>query len=119
MPQPNWEIAYYVTHNDRCPVEEFLNGLSVEERVRANWHIDRLEEMGPDLPFPYAEYLRDKILELRIRCRNVRLRILYFQDGALFVLTHGFVKKSSAVQDSEIEKAVDYRRDYFAGKREV
>ena len=119
MPETNWRVFYYVRHDDRCPIEEFLDNLQPEEQVRTNWHIDRLEEMGPGLPPQWAHHLDDGIFELRIRCRSVRLRVLYFQDGSRFVLTHGFKKKTGAVPQSEIDRAFDSRRDYFAGKKET
>jgi phage-related protein len=118
MPQSNWRVELYEDHNGRRPVEDFFDDLSDEEMARMGRQVGRLERWGPELRRPDADYLRDKIHELRARWRKVQLRVLYFRDGRSFILTHGFKKKSGAVPDSEIKRAVDCRRDYFARKGE-
>jgi phage-related protein len=39
--------------------------------------------------------------------------LFFFFDGDKIVITHGFVKKSHSVPDAEIDRAVDYRKDYL------
>jgi hypothetical protein len=118
MTQHRWEVKFYEKPNGRCPTEDFLDSLSDDEVARIVRQIGRLEEYGPRLPGPYAEHLRDKIHELRARCRKVRLRILYFRDGDTFLLCNGIRKKSGRVPDSEIDKAIAFREDHFARKKE-
>ncbi len=69
--------------------------------------------MGPLLPRPYADVLRDGIHELRIKISNGQVRILYFfvfEDK--IVLTHPFYKNTSKVPEKEIKKAIQIREEY-------
>jgi len=116
MPQSDWKVKFYRKSNDRCPVVDFFDGLSNEEMARMRRQVGRLKRWGPSLGRPDAAFLRDKIHELRARWGKVRLRVLYFRDGESFILTNGFKKKSSAVPDAEIERAIRYRADYFLRK---
>jgi phage-related protein len=118
MTQCRWEVKFYEKPNGRRPTEDFLDTLSHEEVARMDRQIGRLEEYGPELSWPYVEHLRDKIYELRARCRKVRLRILYFRDGDTFLLCNGIRKKTGRVPDSEIDKAIAFREDHFARKKE-
>ncbi len=73
-----WRVVYYETSLGRCPVEAFLDGLDRRARVKVLAAIDLLEEEGPGLRRPYADYLRNGIYELRDEDGRVRYRILYF-----------------------------------------
>ena len=117
MTAARWTVVYYERSNGRCPTESFLSGLSAQDRVRVNRAIARLEAYGHTLGMPYIELLRDGIWELRVRVGRVRYRLFFFFHGAsLIVLTHGIIKKSGQVADSEIEKALEYRADYVSGR---
>lgn len=76
----------------------------------------RFGDLGPKLDRPDSGYLRDKIHELRARWLRVQLRILYWRDGSKFILGHGIRGKSDRIRDFDIDKAVAYRKDYFAQK---
>lgn len=88
-------------------------------------YIERVVEEKPqrrkrwikNLFAPVSGYLRDKIHELRAEWQGVQLRILYFRDDEYFWLTNGLRKKTKRVPESDINRAVDYRREYFAQKR--
>jgi phage-related protein len=118
MTRQKWAIIHYETSDGQCPVEDFLDSLSNEEFAHMDRKVRRLENYGPELKRPDVGYLRDKIWELRARCFKVRLRILYWRDGCTFILSHGLRKKSGRVPDSEIDRAVEHREDYFAQKGE-
>jgi len=115
MSQANWEIEHYEKSSGRCPIEEFLGSLSADELVRVNRAIERLETHGLKLDYPHTEFLRDDIHALRIRIRRVRYRLFYFIYARnQFVLTHGIKKKTDKIPDYEIDKAIEYRKDYLA-----
>ena len=65
-----------------------------------------LEESGPKLRRPGADYLRDGIYELRFSSERAEYRILYFFDGSEVVLTNAFVKKTKRVPKEEIDRAI-------------
>jgi phage-related protein len=77
--------------------------------------IERLADLGHELPRPEADLLRDKIYELRIGLQGQNYRILYFFHGAAAtVLAHGLVKER-AVPPADIERAIE-RRHRFEGR---
>ncbi len=114
MGQTKWVVEFYRKANGRCPTEEFLDSLTNEEKVFIRRAIQRLEEFGNQLQRPYAAPLRDHIMELRKRTHQGNVRLLYFFfDGEKFIITHGFKKKSDKVPASEIDKAIEFRKDYL------
>jgi len=114
MGPKKWIVEFYKKANGRCPTEEFLDDLENEEKVFIRRSIQRLEEYGNELKRPHAAPLRNHILELRKKTHQGNVRLLYFFfDGEKFIITHGFKKKSDKVPDSEIDKAVEFRKDYL------
>ena len=109
-----WNILYYETAKEECPIEDFINSRSMNNRVKIfNW-LEQLETHGPNLPRPYADLLEDGIHELRIKLSGEQIRIIYFFCFKDFIiLTHAFRKKSDKVQKMEIETAKRCRADFL------
>jgi phage-related protein len=114
-----WEIEFYEKSNGDCPVRAYLDGLSpITELPIVLRQIGLLSEHGYRLDRPHSGYLRDDIYELRVKTRRENIRILYFFfDREKIVLTHGFLKKAARVRDAEIDKAIEYRQDYYERDR--
>jgi phage-related protein len=114
-----WEIVFYEKPNGRCPGKEFLDELSSKvDKPYIDRGMDLLAEYGPELGRPHVALLRDKIWELRVKTPNGQFRIFHFYlDGKTIVITHGYQKKTNKVADSEIDKAIAYRKDYIASQR--
>lgn len=109
-----WEIDFWTTLGGRCPVDDFLSKLDQKKDLPyIENSIAQLEKHGNQLRRPQADYLRDKIYELRVRTRNGQFRFLYFYDGIKIIITHGFRKKTSKTPDHQINLAIGYRKDYF------
>lgn len=119
MGQPRWKIEFYKkSSNNRCPVIEFLDELSrcsKQDLVFVKKAIQRLSEYGNKLDRPHVAPLRDGIYELRPK--HYRLFYFFF-DGDKIVITHGYPKKSNAVDPNEIDKAIEYRKDYYESQKE-
>ena len=114
-----WRVVYYETWLGKCPVETFLDGLDRRARVKVLAAIDLLEEEGPALRRPYADYLRDGVYELRVRMGRVRYRVFYFFClGTDIVLSHGIVKESKRVPEEAIERALRCREDWLGRQNE-
>ena len=71
-----------------------------------------MEEYGPNLPRPYADVVRGKIRELRVIFASAQYRFLYFFHSKHIIITHGFLKKTDRVPDSEIDRAQRIMADF-------
>ena len=110
-----WHIIYYETSDGHCPVREFIDARKERNQAKTLSWIAQLEGQGPNLPRPYADLLEDGIHELRVRLSGDQVRILYFFCFRDFiVLTHGFVKRTGRVPQSEIDLSKKYRTDFLA-----
>lgn len=98
-----WQVDFYQEADGRVPVEDFLDGLSKQQRAKAVALIKLLEEQGTSLPFPYSSQVRGRLRELRTRLGKTRLRILYFGDPRrIFILLHGFVKAQEKLPEADL-----------------
>ncbi|MCD8230708.1 MAG: type II toxin-antitoxin system RelE/ParE family toxin [Clostridiales bacterium] len=109
-----FHIIFYRKENSFCPIEEFLNSLSIKMRTKALRMIALLEQHGNELREPYSKSLDNGIFELRIQQGSNTARILYFfmVDNQI-VLINGFIKKTQKTPAQEITKAKRYRNDYI------
>ncbi len=118
---PKFEVIFYEEKNGECPIEEFLEELSMKMRAKLIGLLEILEERGNELREPYSKYLGDGIFEIRCKVGNDITRVLYFfyYEGKI-VLTNGFVKKTQKTPQREIKLAKARRVDFLerAGKDE-
>jgi phage-related protein len=113
-----WEIEYYEAANGQIPVREFIETLNVKERAKVAWTIDLLMEFGINLGMPYAEHVEGDLWELRARLSNSRYRIIYFLNtGKVFIMLHGFVKKTQKISKNDLDIANKRLRDYSSRRR--
>lgn len=90
-----------------------MEGLEEKERGKCLKWIELLEEHGPQLKRPYADFVEDGIYELRPRYRNLRSRFLYFFHNKQIIITHGFLKKTDEVPVEEKNKAFNLRTEWL------
>jgi phage-related protein len=108
-----YKIIYYKTINNKEPVKKFINNLNIDMQAKAVWEISLLAEKGKNLTEPYCKYIKDGVYELRIRWSKDISRIFYFFYIAdTIILTNGFLKKTNKTPQNEIQKAINYKRDY-------
>ena len=111
------EVIFYKTANNKCLVEDFLSSLSAKAVQKVAWALRllvRLERV-PSQYFCKMEGT-DNIWECRIKLGSDIYRIFAFWDGHQIVLTHGIVKKTQKTPPKEIQKAEDYKNDYWQRK---
>ena len=102
----SWKVEFYEEEDGTAPVEEFLSRLPIAHRAKALAIVKLLEEVGPNLPFPYSSQVRGKIRELRTQQGKDKIRILYFADTRRwFILLHGFLKRTERLSESNIRTA--------------
>jgi len=85
----------------------WLDDLPEKVQLKCLGRIERLKQEGHALRRPEADFLRDKIYELRIGFQGINYRMLYFFHGHVAaVVSHGIVKEDK-VPPREIEKAIE------------
>src|SRR5690606_30341454 len=92
---------------------KFINSLDYKVQKKITYHIQKSREVNdPRL----LKKISDDIWEFRTRSGNQQIRLMAFWDlnkVSLIICSHGFVKKSSKVPKSEIEKAMKFRHRYL------
>ena len=108
-----YEVIFYKREDGHSPTDDFLDNLSSKERAKVEKWIEQLEIYGPNLPRPFADTIRGKIRELRIRFGNQHYRLLYFFFGKMIVVTHGFVKRARAIPEEELIRGIRFMNDFI------
>ena len=102
-------IFYYPDARGKTPALEFLLGLGQADQEKMFSYVGYLEERGEELRRPIAEYLGDKLYELRPK----QVRILYaFVEQRYAVILHAFRKKTGPVPPSD-KRLAQARLDDF------
>ena len=115
-----YNIIYYTTENDNCPVKSFLYELSKDKSnlrilTKIELYIKMLAEYGPSINIKYKRVAcklvdsKNGIYELRPD--NVRVFYFYNDNNQRYVLLHGFIKKKNRAE-AEIQKAIKEKKDY-------
>ena len=107
-----YSITFFKTKRGEIPARDFILSLPENVRFRFEAYLQLLSECGPRIRRQYGAYLRDKIYELRPDLGRLSPRILYFYKGKEIILTHGFLKKTDKVPDTEIKKAIKIMNSY-------
>ena len=105
----------YESEAGRLPVVEFLSSIKDDKLLAKIYRdIKLLEVSGNLLREPYSKALNNGLFELRTKQGTNISRIIYFFIvGNNIVLTNGFIKKTQKTPTSEIEKALEYRKDFL------
>ncbi len=112
-----YEAVFYQTPRGEYPVLDFIKALDKKTRAKIYRYIELLEKEGPNLLRPYADHVRGKIRELRVRFSSTNVRIFYFfflEDN--IVLLHAFKKKTQELPVGEIEEAERNMLDWVKSK---
>ncbi|ABW31298.1 type II toxin-antitoxin system RelE/ParE family toxin [Acaryochloris marina] len=106
---PQTIVVFFQDTDGSIPTLDWLKGLSPKAQDKCVVKIERLAALGHELRRPEADYLRDKIYELRVGLQGINYRILYFFHGeCTAILSHGIVKEKR-VPPKEIDKAIERR----------
>ena len=108
-------ILFYKTNSGRCPIEIFLDSLSVSVAKKVVWVLKIVEEMDI-VPKQYFKKLvnTDEIWEVRVQAGSQTVRLLgFFAEGKLIILTNGFYKKTQKTPLKEIKIAETRKKEYL------
>lgn len=109
---PVIKVIFYQEDDDSVPVLEWLDTIPAKAQDKCFVKIMRLSQLGHELRRPEADYLRDKIYELRIGLQGINYRLLYFFHGnTAAIISHGIVKEK-IVPPAEIDKAIERRSKF-------
>lgn len=109
---PQTKVVFFQEADETVPALEWLRSLPAKARDKCVVRLERLAELGHELRRPEADFLRDKIYELRIGLRSENYRILYFFHGnTVAVISHGLIKERQ-VPPKEIDQAVQRRLQF-------
>ncbi len=111
------KIIFYKIANDRCPVEDFLIMIPSKAAQKVAWVLRLLVQLER-VPGQYFCKMEgtDDIWECRIKQGSDIYRIFAFWDANEIILTHGFIKKSQKTPRREIERAQEFKKDYWRSK---
>ncbi len=109
-----YRINFYQTRRGDYPVKDFIQDMDKKSRAKIWRYIDLLERQGPNLLRPYADQVREKIRELRIRIISGNVRIFYFFLGKNIILLHVLKKKTQELPEAEIEQAKKNMKDFIS-----
>jgi len=101
-----YKVKFYRTQRGKYPVVDFIEELDKKSQAKIYRYLTLLQEQGPDLPRPYADQVKGKIRELRVKTFQGNIRIFYFFFlGDDIVMLHAFKKKTQKLAEREIKKA--------------
>jgi phage-related protein len=122
---PKTKVIFYQDQDQNVPVLEWLKQLQKKDLkgfTNCIARIKQLQEFGHELRRPASDYLKDGILELRARHKNIqhfdyaqcKYRVLYFFDGQnIAILAHSIIKKGSAVPSQDIAIAIARKQAFI------
>jgi phage-related protein len=109
-----WKVIYYKSKDGSIPVKKFINSRNEGNKLKFATLIDYLQEVGINLPRPYADYIVNEIYELRVKLSGDETRTLYFFCYENFiVLTNIFQKTTDKIPKKEINIAIKYKEDFL------
>ena len=110
------KVREVVTYKDYF--DEFFKQQPQKVRDKIIKVLDIIEQIDR-IPLTYLKYIEgtNGLFEVRVQLGSNIFRIFCFFDGnKLVVLLSGFQKKTQKTPESEIEKAVKLKNEYYASK---
>lgn len=95
---------------------DFIRKLSTAEVSKIQRALD-LFKVEEKMPRHFIKFIRDGIYEFRITYGNNEFRIFFIYDGdTIVVLFNAFKKKTQKTPNSEIDKAIKLKNEYYEHK---
>ena len=97
--------------------KDFIDTLNEAEARKVFYVIDMLKTQER-VNAKFVKYLRDEIFELRAEHGGNIFRVFFIFDGGnVVMLFNGFQKKTQKTPEKEINKAIQLKKEYYAGKK--
>ena len=109
-----YRVYFYRSAHGRCQACDYARAMDTNHQAKAKRWFVALAELGMDLPEDYGKPLGDGVWELRVILQHHQHRFLYSFWEDIIVVTNAFLKKSTRVPSSEIEKSRKAMADWIA-----
>jgi len=100
------DVRFYASELGAEPVRDWLKQLAAADRRRIGEDIKTVQ-FGWPLGMPVVRNLGGGLWEVRTRLENRIARVLFVLEGSTLVLLHGFIKKSQATPQADLDLAKD------------
>lgn len=114
------KFEYYEAEDGTVPFEQFLLALPAKDRAKMIWTIQSVEALGLEVAKrqKWIKKLDDNLFELRsIQGNNIQRGFYFKYKDGIFVITHGFTKKTQKTPKKEIKRGIGYRSIYVNKKK--
>lgn len=109
-----YKTYFYQNSRGDSPVKDFILKLDKKSRSKIYQYLKLLQDCGPNLLRPYADKVRGKIRELRVKTKDGNIRIFYFFFiEKNIVLLHSLKKKTDQLPEREIVQAEKNMDDFI------
>ena len=102
-------VEYARLSNGESPARDFIEGLSDSDRRKLAALFDRMAEVGQIRNLQRFRKIEGDIWEFK----SDQIRIGCFQEGRVWFLTHGFIKKSDKWRPEEKKRAQRIMREHL------
>jgi phage-related protein len=97
--------------------EAFMETLTEKEQDKVQYALLLLKIRGR-LPTKFVKLIKDGLYELRIEYNGNIFRVFFiFDEGQIVVLFNGFRKKTQKTPETEIDRALKIKEEYYADKQ--
>ena len=97
---------------------DFMASLSDAERLKIQRAL-LLFTNNERIPVHFIKYIRDGVYEFRVTYLSNEFRIFFCYDGDdLVILFNGIRKKTQKLKNSDIEKAIKLKKEYYDSKEQ-
>ena len=111
--EPILRVLFYMTEGGREPVREWLLDLQREDKRIIGQDI-KTAQFGWPLGMPLIRKIEKDLWEVRSHIKDGIARVFFTVDEKIMILLHGYVKKSQATPQEELELARERKRKYHA-----
>jgi len=97
----------------------FMQTLGEKEKLKMKYIVSLLET-GDRMPVKFMKFIREGVYELRMDYNSNIYRLFFiFDEGNVVILFNGFQKKTQKTPESEIEKALKLKKEYYDQKQDI
>jgi len=104
-------VAYARRENGKRLAKDFIENISREEQAKLSKSFRTITKVGNIYNKERFRKVRGKIFEFKI---HPKVRVLCFQRGKTWLLTHGFNKETNKTPEREIKRAEDIMKEHIS-----